>query len=59
MSIRVIVIAGLFALTAAYLIGGRYASISNQNAVGVYDRFTGRVYPGGTSYAPPAQAERD
>jgi len=53
--LRITIVAGLFALGAAFLLGGRYASLSNDNAVGVFDRYTGRVYPGGTSYAPPAR----
>jgi hypothetical protein len=56
---RIAVVAGVFALAAAFLLGGRYGALSNANGVGVYDRYTGRIYPYDTSYAPPSNAKRD
>ena len=52
--LKIALVAGFLILASAYVLAGRYGPVSNPNAVGVYDRFTGQVYPFGTTYkAPP------
>jgi hypothetical protein len=46
---KMVIVGGLFALGAAFLLGGRYSTVINENGVGVVDRFTGALYGNGTS----------
>jgi len=49
-NLTMLIVAGLVALGAAYLVGGRYEAITKDGGFGgVFDRFTGEVYVNGTA----------
>ena len=55
--VKLVMIAGIFLVLAAFAHGGRYTIVaSTQNAtVWVVDRFTGDAYAGGTTFHYPKQ----